>query len=154
MGKPLHLTIQSDVFVILGVTILLCLAVIALSKKIDKTDPLAKPHGLVLLAIMLVETLDNQVKDNVGPRIAKNLSPYVTTIAIYIFLSNILGLFGFSSPTPISQSEPITQPSAMIALSMTVFSPISTSLMMMESRITLPFPTVTLALSTEPYTSP
>lgn len=99
MGKPLHLTIQSDVFVILGVTILLCLAVIALSKKIDKTDPLAKPHGLVLLAIMLVETLDNQVKDNVGPRIAKNLSPYVTTIAIYIFLSNILGLFGFSSPT-------------------------------------------------------
>ena len=24
MGKPLHLTIQSDVFVILGVTILLC----------------------------------------------------------------------------------------------------------------------------------
>ena len=32
MGKPLHLTIQSDVFVILGVTILLCLAVIALSK--------------------------------------------------------------------------------------------------------------------------
>ncbi len=45
MGKPLHLTIQSDVFVILGVTILLCLAVIALSKKIDKTDPLAKPHG-------------------------------------------------------------------------------------------------------------
>lgn len=67
MGKPLHLTIQSDVFVILGVTILLCLAVIALSKKIDKTDPLAKPHGLVLLAIMLVETLDNQVKDNVGP---------------------------------------------------------------------------------------
>ena len=69
-------------------------------------------------------------------------------------LANILGLFGFSSPTPISQSEPITQPSAMIALSMTVFSPISTSLMMMESRITLPFPTVTLALSTEPYTSP
>ena len=71
----------------------------AVQEKIDKTDPLAKPQGVVLLAIMLVETLDNQVKDNVGPRIAKNLSPYVTTIAIYIFLSNILGLFGFSSPT-------------------------------------------------------
>ena len=74
MGKPLHLTIQSDVFVILGVTILLCLAVIALSKKIDKTDPLAKPHGLVLLAIMLVETLDNQVKDTGSLKICRRMS--------------------------------------------------------------------------------
>ena len=99
MGKPLHLVIQSDVFVIIMLTVLLCIGVIALSKKIDKTDPLEKPHGIILLAIMLVQSLDDQVKSNVGPRIAKNLSPYVTTLAIYIFISNILGLFGFSSPT-------------------------------------------------------
>ena len=99
MGKPLHLVIQSDVFVIIFLTALLCIGVIALSKKIDKTDPLEKPQGLVLLSIMLVQNLDEQVKSNVGPRIARNLSPYVVTLAIYIFISNILGLFGLSSPT-------------------------------------------------------
>jgi len=99
MSEPLHLTIQSDVFVIIGLTALLCLAIIGVSKLVDKADPLQEPKGLVLCAIWLVTMLDDQVKDNVGPRYAKKLSPYVITIAIYIFVSNIIGLFGFASPT-------------------------------------------------------
>ena len=99
MEEPLHLTIQTDVFIILALTALICVLVILLSKKIDRADPLARPQGIVLGALWLVQTLDNQVRNNVGPRIAKNLTPYIVAIAIYIFLSNILGLFSISSPT-------------------------------------------------------
>jgi F-type H+-transporting ATPase subunit a len=100
MNMALHLTIQSDLFVIVGLTAVLCLAVVLISKVIDKADPLAEPKGLVLVGMLwLAETLDRQAKDNVGNKVAKLLTPYVLTIAIYIFMSNILGLFGFTSPT-------------------------------------------------------
>ncbi len=100
MNIALHLTIQTDAFVVVGLTAVLCLAVVLISKVIDKADPLKEPKGLVLVGILwLAETLDRQVKDNVGKSISKNLSPYILTIAMYIFLSNVLGLFGFNSPT-------------------------------------------------------
>lgn len=99
MDNLIHLTIQSDAFVIIGLTAILCLLIILISKKIDQADPLAEPKGVVLLALWLCEALDNQVKGNVGNRISKNLSPYIISIAIYIFISNIIGLFGFTSPT-------------------------------------------------------
>ena len=43
MNIALHLTIQSDAFVVVGLTAILCLAVFLISKVIDKADPLAKP---------------------------------------------------------------------------------------------------------------
>ena len=95
----MHLKIQADVFVIIGLTLLLCIAAIWVSKIIDKADPMEKPKGIVLGAIILCTWIDGQVKDNVGTKISKLLSPYVITIAVYIFISNILGLFGFANPT-------------------------------------------------------
>lgn len=100
MNIALHLAIQSDAFVVVGLTAVLCLGVVLISKVINKADPLAEPKGLILVGILwLAETLDRQVKDNVGKKYSKFLTPYVLTIAIYIFISNILGLFGFTSPT-------------------------------------------------------
>ncbi len=100
MNIALHLTIQTDAFVVVGLTAVLCLAVVLISKVIDKADPLKEPKGLVLVGILwLAETLDRQAKDNVGERYAKLMSPYILTIAMYIFISNIVGLFGFTSPT-------------------------------------------------------
>ena len=95
----MHLEIQSDVFVIIGLTAILCIEIIALSKQIDNADPLAKPNHLISAILWLVTTLDTQVKSNVGSKISKRLSPYIITISIYIFISNILGLVGFASPT-------------------------------------------------------
>lgn len=95
----IHLEIQSDVFVIIGLTAVLCLAVIVLSKKIDQADPLAKPGLLVSAILWLITSLDSQVKSNVGSKISRRLTPYIITITIYIFIANILGLFGFASPT-------------------------------------------------------
>ena len=95
----MHITIQSDVFGIILLTTLICVLVIFLSKKIQKLNPLEKPKGLVFGAILLVQNLQKQVDDSVGKKVGKILGPYIVTIAIYIFLSNISGLFGMDSPT-------------------------------------------------------
>ena len=39
MNLALHLTIQTDAFVVVGLTAVLCLAVVLISKVIDKADP-------------------------------------------------------------------------------------------------------------------
>lgn len=62
-------------------------------------DIYAKPKGVVLLTLMIVEMVDNMVTNAVRKERAKKLAPYIGSIAIYIFISNISGLFGFDPPT-------------------------------------------------------
>ena len=95
----MHIVIQSDVFVVIFLTALICILTISLSKRIDKLDPLAKPTGILLPVILGVSKIRDDVTANVGPKLTKTLGPYILSIAIYIFLSNIQGLFSVSSPT-------------------------------------------------------
>lgn len=93
------MTVQSDVYVIVMITIILGAAIILLSKKIDKADPLEKPKGIIVPVLWGVETVYNMVKTNVGDRYANALTPYIIVLWVYIFVSNIISLFGLSSPT-------------------------------------------------------
>ena len=93
------MTVQSDVYVIILITILLGAAMILISKKIDQADPLEKPKGILVPVLWGVEIVYNMVKTNVGDRYADRLTPYIITLWVYIFVSNIISLFGFSSPT-------------------------------------------------------
>ena len=54
--------IQSDVYAIIFLTILLSVAMIVVSKKIDKTDPMAKPKGIVLPVLRGIQSVYNTVK--------------------------------------------------------------------------------------------
>ena len=91
--------IQTDVYSIILVTLLIGIAIVVLSKKISAADPLAEPKGIIVPVIWGVETIYNMVKDNCGKKFAEPFTPYVLVIAVYIFLCNIISLFGFSSPT-------------------------------------------------------
>ena len=93
------MTIQSDVYVIILITIILGVFIILLSKAVDKANPLEKPKGIVTPIIWLVEMVYRNVTNNVGERTAQKLTPYILTLWLYIFVSNIVGLFGLSSPT-------------------------------------------------------
>ena len=93
------MTVQSDVYVIILITIVLGAAMILISKKIDQADPLEKPKGILVPVLWGVEIVYNMVKTNVGDRYADRLTPYIITLWVYIFVSNIISLFGFSSPT-------------------------------------------------------
>lgn len=95
----LTITIQREVPYIIGIVSLLCIACVWIGNKIKQTDPLEKPKGIVLMACWLVELIDNNVAGTVDQKHVKNLAPYIGTIAIYIFFSNISGLFGLFSPT-------------------------------------------------------
>ena len=93
------MTIQSDVYVIILITVLLAAAIILLSKKIDQLDPLEKPKGIVTPVLWGFETVYNMVKSNVGEKYADGMTPYIVVLWVYIFISNIISLFGLSSPT-------------------------------------------------------
>ena len=70
------MTIQSDVYVIILITIVLTIAMILLSKKINKTDPLEKPKGIVVPILLVTETVYKTVRTNVGKKVADKLTPY------------------------------------------------------------------------------
>ena len=91
--------IQSDVYAIVFLTILLSAAMIAIAKKIDKTDPLAKTKGILVPVLVGMQSVYNTVKDSVGRHYADSLTPYIIVLWVYIFTANIISLFGISSPT-------------------------------------------------------
>ena len=93
------MTVQSDVYVIILLTIILGIGMVLISKAVDKADPLAEPKGAVRLIVLGVQTVYNAVKSNVGSKTAEKLTPYILVLWSYIFLSNIISLFGLSSPT-------------------------------------------------------
>ena len=93
------MTIQPEVYTIIIVTVILCILLIAVSKGISKLDPLEKPKGWVAPVILGVQSVYNTCKFNVGTKTANRLTPYILVLWTYIFLSNILSLFGLVSPT-------------------------------------------------------
>ena len=60
-------------------------------------DPLKKPKGLLLIAILGVKFFDNFVEGIVGNRI-KGFGGFILGIATYLFISFIFGLIGLPSP--------------------------------------------------------
>ncbi len=99
LNEGITLVLQQEVPVIIGLTLLLCGLAVWIGKKIRTSDPLQKPQGIILGACWLVETVDNMIKDIINERYARRLAPYIGTIALFIFLSNIIGLFGLYAPT-------------------------------------------------------
>lgn len=80
------------------ITIGLIILFLIINQKIKKANPLAKPKGLLLLTEMFVTMIDGFTVDMLGEKL-KQLSPYIGFLAIYLFVANIFGLFGFTPPT-------------------------------------------------------
>ncbi len=93
------MVIQSDVYVIILITVLLGVAIVMLGKMFEKADPLAEPKGIMVPVLMGVESVYKTVRDNVGTKYADRMTPYILVLWTYIFVSNTISLLGFSSPT-------------------------------------------------------
>ncbi len=91
--------VQADIFIIIFLTILLGGIMIFLTGKINKAEPLEKPKGILVPVLIGIEKLHHDVAQNVGEKNAQIFTPYILTISVYIFISNIISLFGISSPT-------------------------------------------------------
>ncbi|MBQ6333765.1 MAG: F0F1 ATP synthase subunit A [Erysipelotrichaceae bacterium] len=91
--------LQSTVLPIIIITLFMAALLFYVNRKLTAFDPLSKPTGVVLLMIMYAQTIDNMVKSKTNEKVAKYLTPYIMTVAAYIFLSNIAGLFSLETPT-------------------------------------------------------
>lgn len=94
-----NITLQEHVPVIIGITVAICAFVLFAYRKLKSFNPLDEPKGIVLLCIMLVEWIDGMVSDIVSEDYVDRMGPFVGTLAVYILLSNYVGLLGFQNPT-------------------------------------------------------
>lgn len=83
---------------------LLIMAVIAIFSfivyfKSKKVDPLKKPKGIMLLAEMYVNMIDNLICKNIGKQYKKIAGGIFGFLPAYLFICMIIGLLGFESPT-------------------------------------------------------
>ncbi len=85
-----------SILIVLGVIFTF---LILINREITKADPLAKPSKFLTLGLVYYKIFKGLVNDNMGKRANPNYEPYIAAIAMYLFFSNILGLFALPSPT-------------------------------------------------------
>lgn len=94
------MVIQKTVYSIFIVTAFIGVLLLLLNRYLVKIDPLAKPKGIVLVLMMAVDFISGIVNGAIkDKKIADKLIPYFLTIIVYVFLSNIAGLFSIECPT-------------------------------------------------------
>jgi len=94
-----ELELQRAVIDIAIITVVLSIVFLIINRKLVKFDPLSEPKGIVLVILMAAETVEKMVREKTNEEVTKKLAPYIATIAIYIFISNIAGLFALECPT-------------------------------------------------------
>lgn len=99
MMVGLKIQLQVEVFSILIVTSVILALIYAVNRAVSKADPLEKPQGLVLFGVLYVQMMSGLTQDNMGIKAAKSYAPYIGSLALYLFISNISGLFGLAPPT-------------------------------------------------------
>lgn len=97
---PVHITIQPEIFSSIVITTFLCVLIVIAGKKVSQADPLEKPKGIVLIVEVIINMMQNFFH-TIYPnqKMEKKLVPYFSILAVFIFLSNISGLFCLESPT-------------------------------------------------------
>ncbi|MCR5792685.1 MAG: F0F1 ATP synthase subunit A [Lachnospiraceae bacterium] len=116
-GQDFYLT-TTHVCILIVMAIILAFA-IAVNRAAKKADPEKAPGPLMNVAEMLVEALDNLTVQNMGPKNAPKFANYIGTIAVFIFIANISGLFGLRAPTA---DYGVTLPLALITWVMIQFN--------------------------------
>ncbi len=78
--------------------VMLVILVFAIAARIKMSHAQEYPTGFQNVVELIVEMLDNMVRSSMGGH-AKRYRNYIGTIFIFIFISNISGLFGLRPPT-------------------------------------------------------
>ena len=93
------MVLQTSVYSIIIITITMAILLLFINKRLNQYNPLEKPKGIILLVLIFAQMIDKMVKEKTNERVAKYLTPYIMSVASYIFLSNISGLFSLETPT-------------------------------------------------------
>ncbi len=82
----------------LGLMSFIAIGSIIIGKKIEKMDVRQKPNRFMTVVILGIGGFNGFVKSYVGKH-WKYVMPFVLTMALYVFISNISGLVALDSPT-------------------------------------------------------
>lgn len=99
MMVGIQIQVQAEIFSILIVTSIILAFIFGVNRAVKKADPLEKPKGLVLLGVLYVQMMSGITQGNMGTKAGRVYAPYIGSLALYLFLSNISGLFGLAPPT-------------------------------------------------------
>lgn len=80
------------------VTIVLIIILLIISRKLNKYKYTDTPSGLILILEWLIGGINDMCKNTIGKNYRK-VAPYIVTLALYLFVANISGLFGLTPPT-------------------------------------------------------
>lgn len=96
--KDLYTQLSPNIRSTIFITIVLVIVLLIISKKLDKYEYTDTPKGIILILEWLVGGVNELCKNTIGKHYRK-VAPYITTLAIFLFVSNISGLFGLNPPT-------------------------------------------------------
>lgn len=94
----INLNIPNQIYSSIIIVVVLSIILIIAGKKIKKVDPKGKTPAWLVPFIILVDLINKMTKENIGKR-WKAYAPYFLTLAIFLCVSNISGIFGLESPT-------------------------------------------------------
>ena len=93
------MNIQAQVFSTIIITVVLCIVFIYAGLKVKKVDPFEKPKGIVLLAVIFVESVQSFIAGVIDDSFARKYGAFVGAFMAYLLVSNYSGLFGLAPPT-------------------------------------------------------
>lgn len=80
------------------ITVILVIFILVVNRKLKNHDATKTPTGIVLIAELLVDMINNFTKDIMG-KSWKKYAAYILTLAMFLFFANISGLLGLYPPT-------------------------------------------------------
>ncbi|MFI3329188.1 MAG: F0F1 ATP synthase subunit A [bacterium] len=92
------LQFNDQMFSTIIITTFLIILCIVVGKKVEKLDPLGKTPLWLVPFIALVSLINNFTKENLGKKY-KLYAPYIVTLSLFMFFSNISAVFLLTSPT-------------------------------------------------------
>ena len=98
MGN-IHIVIQPELVFSLIIMTMLSIFFVLVGRKVKVADPTKRPKGVVLVCETGVKMIQDYMETLMPSKFSKNYYPYFAMMFIYIFISNISGLFGFEAPT-------------------------------------------------------
>lgn len=94
----INLNIPNQVYSSIIITVVLSIVFIIIGLKIKKVDPKGKTPIWLVPFVIIVDLINKMTKENIGKR-WKSYAPYFLSLAIFLVVSNIAGIFGLESPT-------------------------------------------------------
>ena len=97
--ENIHIVIQPVLVFSLIIMTILSIFFVLVGRKVKVADPTKRPKGVVLVCETGVKMIQDYMETLMPSKFSKNYYPYFAMMFIYIFISNISGLFGFEAPT-------------------------------------------------------